>query len=114
MKARGKHRTLPEIKGRVDELLAQFETFDNASEEFWVVYDELVVLLDHGIQVALREGVRYSCNKLTQSWTLIRCSFDQSCRLLYTLRRKHQLWRTSETRAKFWNHFTVAASWTGR
>ena len=42
---------------RVNELLARFETFDYASEEFWVVYDELVVLLDHGTQVALREGV---------------------------------------------------------
>ena len=58
MKTREKYQTLPEIKVRVDELLAQFETFDCASEEFWVVYDELVVLLDHGTQVALREGVK--------------------------------------------------------
>lgn len=57
MKTREKYQTLPEIKGKIDELLAQFETFDNASEEFWIVYDELVVLLDHGTQVALREGV---------------------------------------------------------
>ncbi|MGY5873791.1 MAG: hypothetical protein RTV72_16200 [Candidatus Thorarchaeota archaeon] len=50
MKTHERYRTLPEIKVRVDELLTRFETFDYASEEFWVVYDELVVLLDHGTQ----------------------------------------------------------------
>jgi len=58
MKTCEKYRTLPEIKVRIDELLGRFETFDYVSEKFWVVYDELVVLLDHGIQLALRDGVK--------------------------------------------------------
>jgi hypothetical protein len=38
----------------VKTLLAKLDTFQNVSEEFWSVYDELWVLVDHGVQVALR------------------------------------------------------------
>ena len=48
-------------------VLARFETFAYASEEFWVVYDELVVLLDHGTQVALLEAVEDVVDEFKES-----------------------------------------------
>ncbi|MDF1539574.1 MAG: hypothetical protein P1Q69_11805 [Candidatus Thorarchaeota archaeon] len=47
---------LGEIEERVLELRTKFDTFEYCSEEFWRVYDELVILLLRGAQIATREG----------------------------------------------------------
>ncbi len=47
---------LETIEERVLELRTKFDTFEYCSEEFWQVYDELVVLLIRGAQIAAREG----------------------------------------------------------
>lgn len=49
-------RDLEAIEKEVLELRAKFDGFEYCSEEFWRVYDQLVILLIQGTQVAAREG----------------------------------------------------------
>ncbi len=50
------YESLRDVHQRVDELLAEFQTFDNASAEFWSVHDCLVKILYKGIDLAIEKG----------------------------------------------------------
>lgn len=59
-------QTIDEVRNRAIELQAKFEGFDYASEEFWAVYDKLVVLLDYGVEIALRAGDEKSADQFKE------------------------------------------------